>query len=258
MMKRRRRSGPTERPLAVGAYGVTAVLLGLTLTGCAAAVGAAAAAGQIGQGITGVRQLFFSTQELTDDVAIPLVPEASMAGTYRGFQALGEDTVTYYVRTARQPIAPIVDAGGTVTGYALHGVAAVTLEALEARVSELSDLAGDGPAGRAIFFVEGTQPPNLTGRTLYPAAYLGRVAPGESEVADRQREELDELELEMDVPDFIELEGQGIPQELFGSVAEGILTLRADGSAIYDQEAELEDGRTLVLNFERISQTTLP
>src|SRR5690606_33859283 len=100
--------------------------------------------------------------------------------------------------------------------------------------------------------------PDPAARSLYPAAFLGRVAKGESEAADRQREELEELEIDLEAPRAETLQGQGIAHERFGSVAEGIFTLSPDGSATYKQEYRTEDERTLTLHFERISTTTLP
>jgi hypothetical protein len=237
------------------------LLLGtLALSGCAAAIGAAVAAGEIRRGIGGLQQLVAFTRPLPPAAELVLPPDlgAPLAGTYRGYQAIGGDTLHFYVRTARESIAPILDESGTVTGYALPGLAAVSLDTLETRVSEWRSAGGSSAGGRAIFFVEGTQAPNIAGRTLYPAAFLGRVSVRESEAAARHDALLREMELPMDAPAFGELIGQGIPHELFGSVAEGVFTVRADGGAVYRQEYGLEEGGVLVLHFERISRTTLP
>lgn len=240
--------------------GTAAVLGVLTLSaGCAAAVGAVMAAQEIRRGVAGVQQLISGSRSL-GSTEIELTPslDAPLAGTYRGYQALGNDTVHFYVRTAARPAAPIIDEDGQVTGYALPGLAAVTLDTLEARVRSWTARGNGEVAGRAIFFVEGTQAPEPSARSLYPAAFLGRVAPGESAAADHQATQLGELNLDMEAPSFSELAGRGIPHELFGTVAEGVFTVRPDGSAIYRQEYEAERGRTLILHFERISGTTLP
>jgi hypothetical protein len=240
--------------------GIVVLLAALTVsTGCVAAVGAAMAAQEIRQGLAGVQQLVAGARSLrTTELEIPQTLDAPLAGTYRGYQALGDDTVRYFVRTVSRPAAPILDDAGNVTGYVLPGIAAASLETLEAGVGAWTRRESGEGAGRAIFFVEGTQAPEPNVRSLYPAAFLGRLARGESEAADRQAAELRRLELDMEAPDFSRLSGQGIPHELFGSVAEGIFTVRPDGAAVYHQEYETEDGRTVILHFERISETTLP
>ena len=258
----RRRSDPVVgRRVRSGIAG--AVLLGVLAisTGCAAAVSAALAAGDIRKGIAGLQQLVGGTRslqglqlEVPDDLASPL------AGTYRGFQALGADTVHFYVRTAERAAAPIVDEAGNITGYALAGLVATTLDTLEARVGAPLAVARRNArrGGRSVFFVEGTQVPTPGARALFPAAFLGRVSPGESAAADRQDAELRRLDLDMGAPNYDDLAGRGIPHELFGSVADGVFTLRPDGGAVYHQEYEMENGQILTLHFERISRTTLP
>lgn len=227
-------------------------------SGCAAAVGAAMAAQELRRGFAGVQQLVGNARSLRDaEIELPRDLTSPLAGTYRAHQLLGEDTLVYYVRTVERPTAPIIDEAGLMRGYVLAGLAASSLESLEARVGQRG-LADEEDEGRALFFVEGTQPPDPSARTLYPAAFLGRVASGESAEADRQREELEELEIEMQAPEVDELEGRGIPYELFDSVAEGLFTLTPTGDAVYEQEYQAEDGRTLELRFERISGTTLP
>lgn len=241
------------------AAAIVATVVGtLTLAGCGAAIGAAMAAGDIRQGIAGLQQLVAGSRA-DAPVAAEVPPDltAPVAGTYRGYQALGEDTVRFYLRTTSAPAAPIVDSAGGVTGYALAGLAAVTLDTLEVRGSGWA--AGvDEPAGRVVFFVEGTQPPEPAARTLYPAAFLGRVDTEESPVAAAQHDTLRALQLDMTAPPLEELEGVGIADRLFRSVAEGLFTVQPDGGAVYRQESELEDGRELVLHFERMSATTLP
>jgi hypothetical protein len=252
---RPRRGGLAKSCAALG----LATGLAVATSGCAAAVGAALAAGEIGQGIAGLQQLLaFSRDQPAAEVELPEAFATPLAGTYRGFQVLDGDTVGYYVRTARQPVAAIVDQSGTVTGYALSGIAAASLDSLEARVRQRSDPDPEPRGGRTVFFVEGTQPPSPGARALYPGAFLGRVASGESRTADRQYRELIELELEMDAPGVTELSGQSIPHELFGTVAEGVFTVRPDGAVVYHQEYEVSEDRLLVLHFERISETTLP
>ncbi|MEX2582593.1 MAG: hypothetical protein WD766_04945 [Gemmatimonadota bacterium] len=240
--------------LMIAVFGVAGVS-----GGCAAAVGAAMAAGDIRQGIAGLQQLVSGVRAVPE-AQLTLTNELSspLAGTYRGFQALGDDTVRFHVRTTEQPTATIVDARGNVTGYMLPGIAAVTLDSLEARVHLWTSGEAEEVPGRAMFFVEGTQPAEPNARTLYPAAFLGRVAAGESAEADRQLEELEAQDLDMSAPEFRDLSGQGIPHELFDTVAEAVFTLGQDGSANYHQEYRLDDGRVLVLHFERISPTTLP
>lgn len=235
----------------------------LLSTGCAAAAGAAMAAVQIQKGFAGLQQLLAVSREQPAP-ALALAIESRpafttpLAGTYRGYQALGDDTIHYYVRTTDDPVAPIVDQAGTTTGYALAGIAATSLDSLEACVRQRSDGYVGHPGGAAVFFVEGVQPPSPGARALYPAAFLGKVAPGESEAADRQDAELRQLELELAAPESTELAATTIPHELFGTVAEGVFTLHPDGAAAYRQEYQVEDGRMLVLQFERISETTLP
>lgn len=241
------------------AAGFTLIIAAMALTGCSAALGAAMAAGEIRQGLAGAQELVGSSRLLGgSDSAAALDLESPMVGTYRGFQALDGDTVRYYVRTLDRPHTPIVDVNGVVTGYVLAGIAAASLDSLEARVRLVGEGGEIQSEGRAMFFIEGTQMPEANVRALYPAAFLGRTAPGESEALDRQAEELEALEVNLDAPAFDELEGQGISHELFGSVAEGIFTVRPGGEAIFHQEYEMEDGRELTLRFERISRTTLP
>jgi hypothetical protein len=251
----------SRRPLSWSA-GIRIILwLGCValLSACAAAVGAALAAGDIRKGVAGVQELVASSRSLGDTAAtISKQIESPLSGTYRAFQALDEDTIHYYVRTAERPTTPILHETGNVTGYVLPGLAATSLDTLEVRVRDWTSGQSDQPAGHAMFFVEGTQPPDPNARTLYPAAFLGRVAEGESEAADRQHAELLSLNLEMAAPGVDELEGKGIPHEVFSSVAEGIFTLTPDGEAMYHQEYTTADGRTLILHLERISATTLP
>src|SRR5690606_7662736 len=118
------------------------------------------------------------------------------------------DTIHFYVRTTTHPAAPIVDAAGNVTGYALPGVVATALDTLEARVEALASGGEEGRGGRSIFFVEGTQTPTPGARALFPAAFLGRVAAGESPRADRQDAELRRLRLDMNAPNLDDLAGQ--------------------------------------------------
>jgi hypothetical protein len=235
-------------------------LLLLGVPGCAAAMGAVAAAGEIRQGIAGVSQLVASARsggqeqvEVVNDLTSPI------AGTYRAQQVLGDDTVQFYLRTADRAAAPIIDEAGGITGYVLPGIVAASLDTLESRVQTWA-VGDEGGAGKAMLFIEGTQQPNPNGRTLYPAAFLGRVARGESAAADRQYAELARLDVEMEAPESNRLTGRVISAELFGTVAEGIFTLRPgpNAGAEYQQEEELEDGRTLILRFERMSGTTLP
>lgn len=239
-----------------GALAAT-VIGALGVGGCGAAIGAAMAAGEIRQGIAGLQQLVAGAR--SDSVVAPEVMEAldaPVAGTYRGFQALGGDTVRFYLRTGAAPSAPIVDSAGEVTGYALAGLAAVTLDTLEVRGA--AGVGREEDAGRIVFFVEGTQPPEPAARTLYPAAFLGRVAEAESPAASAQHDTLSALQLDMTAPPLRELEGVGIAERRFRSVAEGLFTVQPDGRAVYRQESKLEDGRELVLHFERMSATTLP
>ena len=81
---------------------------------------------------------------------------------------------------------------------------------------------------------------------------------GSAPEANSVRVPKEDADLAMDAPGLGDLEGQGIPHELFDSVAEGIFTLTPEGAAVYHQDYEMEDGRTLTLHFERISATTLP
>lgn len=233
------------------------VILSSGFTGCAAALTAAGAAGEIRSGFAGLQQLVRSTEPLPPDAVAPALTEAAspLAGTYRGHQVLGRDTVHYYIRTASRPSAQIVDSIGNVTGYALTGITATSLDSLEARVG--SAAANRTSGGRAMLFIEGTQAPTPGARALYPAAILGQLRRGESPAADRQATELRRLEIDLEAPN-VELSGRGIPHELFGSVAEGVFTVRPDGTATYEQEHTLSDGRVLELSFQRISPTTLP
>jgi hypothetical protein len=249
---------PDRSPRRTRALGATLIAVLALTSGCAAAVGAALAAGDIRQGLAGVQQLVGSARSLRSaEVAAVRNLTSPLGGTYRGYQALGTDTVRFFVRTAENPTAAIVDQSGNITGYVLPGIAAMTLETLEGRVRQWT--AGEAsPGGRAMFFVEGTQRPDPNVRTLLPAAFLGRVAPGESQQADRQDAALRRLEIEMEAPDLRTMEGQGIPHELFSSVAEGIFTLRPDADAVFRQEHRVPDGRMLTLHFERISTTVLP
>ena len=230
----------------------------LLVGGCATAIGAAMAAGEIRQGIAGLQQLVAGSKtESPVAAALPDDLTAPVAGTYRGYQALGSDTVHFYLRTTAAPSAPIVDSAGAVTGYALAGLAAVTLDTLEVRGTDWRAADDDSDDGRIVFFVEGTQPPERTARTLYPAAFLGRVAARDPAVAS-QYDTLSALELDMTAPAPHELEGHGIAARLFRSVAEGLFTMEPGGGAVYRQQSELEDGRALVLHFERMSASTLP
>jgi hypothetical protein len=225
-------------------------------TGCAAAVGAAVAAKEIRQGFAGVQQLVASSRSLLGaEQELPEDLESPLAGTYRGYQVLGTDTVVFYLRTVAAPTAPIIDDDGDVMGYALPGIAAASLDSLEARVGRGG---GDGAGGSAIFFVEGTQAPAANARTLYPAAFLGRVASGESARADSVAAELQALGIEMQAPPPEALAGRGIPHDLFDDVADGVFTLTASGEAVYEQDLTIDDGRELELRFERLSATTLP
>lgn len=228
-------------------------------TGCAAAVNTALATVDIRKGIAGLQQLIGSTRsappvalEIPEDLASPL------AGTYRGFQVVGHDTVHLYVRTTDRAAAPIVDEVGNVTGYALGGIVATSLDSLEARVGAPSGSRGQRRGGRAMFFVEGTQAPTPGARALFPAAFMGQVAKGESAIADRHNAELRRFDIDMEAPAVSELSGRGIPDDLFATVAEGLFTLHPGGEAIYHQDYEIEGGDTLTLHFERISRTALP
>jgi hypothetical protein len=255
---RRRRGSPGEQRFGSRGSSVLLLVTMALTSGCAAAIGAAMAAGEIRQGLAGVQQLVTGARSLRGG-ELALVGELTspLAGTYRGYQVLGSDTVRFFVRTEETPTAPILDRAGNITGYVLVGIAAASLDTLESRVEAWT--AGEAePRGRAMFFVEGTQVPEPNARTLYPAAFLGRLAPGESFGADRQDAELRRLNVEMEAPDLNALQGQGIPHELFSSVAEGVFTVRPNAEAVYQQEARLEDGRTLMLYFERMSRTVLP
>jgi hypothetical protein len=262
MYRTRRPSGHEGTGHRGGAVGSRLALLAVLLlgaSGCAAAIGAALAAGDIRRGVAGAQDLIAGARSLGEDAAVmDFALSSPLVGTYRGFQALGPDTVRFFARTMEEPSNPIVDEGGRVTGYVLAALSATSLDTLESRVREWSAADGTEVEGRALFFVEGTTAPDPNARTLYPAAFLGRVAAGESREADRLYAELAGLDIEMEAPRFRALAGQGIPHELFGSVAEGIFTLRPDGQAVFHQEYETEDGRTLTLHFERISGTTLP
>ena len=178
-------------------------------------------------------------------------------GTYRGWQIMGKDTVVFYVRTVSAPSAPLVEDDGDVSGYALQGVASASLDSLEVWVGRgmPTDSAG---GGNALFVIEGTQPPETSARTLYPAAFLGRLAAGESPAADSLYAVLETMQVDLEAPDLGELSGRGIPHELFRGVAEGVMAVDAAGSASYHQENRLPDDRVMVLQFERISGTTLP
>lgn len=249
-----RRTASQGRSVAMVATLVGAV----AATGCGAAIGAAMAAGDIRQGIAGLQQLVAGSRAATPVPAeVPADLTAPVAGTYRGYQALGDDTMRFYLRTTSAPTAPIVDSAGGVTGYALAGLAALTLDSLEVRGTGWT-VGEDERAGRVVFFVEGTQPAEPAARTLYPAAFLGRVATEESPAAAAQYDTLSALELDMTAPPLDELEGLGIADRLFRSVAEGLFTVEPDGGAVYRQESRLEDGRMLALRFERMSATTLP
>jgi hypothetical protein len=253
-----RRVGGSAAAARRGRLAVGGLMAVVTLSGCAAAIGAAVAVGEIRQGIAGVQQLLAGSRSLrAAEVETVRALPTPFAGTYRGFQALGRDTVQYFIRTTREPAAPLVDANGNIMGYALPGVAAVTLDTLEARVRQWTE-AGQVPNGRALFIVEGTQEPEPNARSLYPAAFIGRVGRGESPTADRHDAELRRLEVSMDAPGVRDLEGRGLPHELFAPVAEGIFTVRPGGEVAFRQEYRTEDGRMLVMSFERISTTTLP
>lgn len=217
------------------------------------------AATEIRRGIAGLQQLVGFTQSLPmAELELPEELESPLIGTYRASQVLGDDTVRYYVRTAARPISPIIDEAGNVTGYVLPALAASTLDTLEARVGAPATRTNSRRGGQAMFFIEGTQAPTRGARSLYPAAFLGRLQRGESAAADRQDAELRALDIDMEAPNFGTLAGRGIPHELFGSVADGVFSLTPSGAAVYHQEYELEDGRTLTLHYERISRTTLP
>ncbi|HEX6927585.1 MAG TPA: hypothetical protein VF167_19325 [Longimicrobiaceae bacterium] len=228
------------------------------MSGCAAALGAAAAAQNLQRGLAGVQQLVASSRSLIgDEAAIAAeLPESPLAGTYTATQVLDDDTVRYYVRTASRPAAPIVDSAGVATGYALTGLVAASLDSLEHLVGRME--AAEPVEGRAVFFVEGTQPPDPNARTLLPAAYLGEVESPDTAVAERQEEELEEMGVDLEAPPPEALAGQGISHELFRSVAEGVFTLTPTGEAVFEQQYRAEDGRTLTLRLERISPTTLP
>src|SRR5690606_2663125 len=147
---RRRGRNAAEAALAIGMV--------VAVTGCAAAVGAAVAAGGLRQGLAGVQQRVANSRSLGAEAGtLPASLTSPLGGTYGAHQVLGSDTLVYYVRTASRPAAPIMDENGRVTGYVLAGIAATTLDTLEAR---LRDRAGDAdrPDGNAIFFIEGTQP----------------------------------------------------------------------------------------------------
>src|SRR5690606_37175857 len=151
----------------------------VVFSGCAAAMGAAVAAREIRQGFSGVQQLVASSRSLLGgEAALPATLETPLAGTYRATQVLDSDTVVFYVRTVARPTAPILDAEGKPTGYALAGLAAASLDSLESRIGR------GGAEGSAVFFVEGTAPPAAGGRTLYAAAFLGRLPEGDSPRAD--------------------------------------------------------------------------
>lgn len=226
-----------------------------SVTGCAAAVGAAVAAREIRQGFAGVQQLVASSRSLLgQEAGIPEALETPLAGTYRGVQVLGRDTVSFYVRTVARPTAPILDADGQATGYALAGLASTSLDSLEARIGR----GNGGGDGSAIFFVEGIRPPDGGARTLYAAAFLGGVPAAESAVADSMRARLLARGADLRAPAPEALSGRGLPHDLFDEVADGVFTLTSDGGAVYEQEVELEGEGELELRFERISATTLP
>ena len=224
-------------------------------TGCAAAVGAAVAARELQQGFAGVQQLVASSRSLLgQEAGLPAALETPLAGTYRGWQVLDADTVTFYVRTVARPSAPIMDGEGRATGYALAGLAAASLDSLEVRVGR----AGGGGEGSAVFFVEGTAAPEAGARTLYAAAFLGSLPAGESPRADSLSAALRTMGVELRAPAPEALSGRALPHELFDEVADGVFTLSGSGEAVYEQEVELEADRELELRFERISATTLP
>ncbi len=236
-----------------------AMVVALTLSGCATAVGAAMAAQEIRQGLVGIQQLVTGSRSTeAAEIELPTTLVAPVAGTYRGYQVLGADTVRFYLRTAQNPTAPIVDAEGEITGYALAGLVATSLDSLESRVQAWTRGRPGEEGGSALFFVEGTQQPDPNARSLFPAAFLGRLASGESPEADEQHEALLEMEVDLSAPGVNDLTGRGIVQQLFSSVAEGIFTLHPGGNAVYRQESEMEGGDSLILHFERISTTTLP
>lgn len=247
--------------IMTGSRATMVLLLALApLTGgCAAAVGAAMAAQELRQGFAGIRALVSSTRPVeTPQLETVRAAASPLAGTYRAVQVLEADTLLYYVRTVSRPSLPIVDSAGVTTGYALAGIAATSLDTLEVRVGQYAAGTLPDSGGRAFFFIEGVKAPDPAARSLYPAAFLGRVASGESEAADRQHAALRALELDLEAPRAEALRGQGIAHETFGSVADGIFTLSPDGSAAYQQEYETSDDRSLTLRFERISTTTLP
>lgn len=234
-------------------------LLPVLAGGCAAAVTAAAAAGDIQRGISGVRQLISSDEEApadSEEVTVPLDLASPLTGTYRAMQVLGADTALYFVRTVERPSGAIVDSTGQTTGYLLAGIAATSLDSLEARVGRYEQ--GEAVAGNTIFFVEGTRAPESGGRTLYAAAFLGGLAPGESAEADQHAAVLEQLDLNLEAPALEAVVGQQIPHEDFQAVAEGVFTYTPGGAVHFEQEYEVADGKELLLQFERISSTTLP
>lgn len=248
--------------LAMKRFIYFAVLLGLLPVvsgGCAAAVTAAAAAGDIQRGINGVRQLISSDDGApvdNEEVTVPMDLNSPLTGTYRATQVLGTDTATYYVRTVERPSGAIVDSTGQTTGYLLAGLAATSLDTLEARVGQYEQ--GETVTGNTIFFVEGTRAPEAGGRTLYAAAFLGGLAAGESAEADQHAAVLESLDLNLEAPALEAVVGQEIPHEHFQAVAEGVFTYSPDGAVRFEQEYEVADGKELLLLFERISSTTLP
>lgn len=227
-------------------------------SGCAAAVGAAVAAQEIRQGFSGVQQLVASSRTLLGAEAdLPASLETQLAGTYRGWQTLGSDTAVFYVRTVARPTAAIVNDDGEPTGYALAGIAAASLDSLEARVGR-AGAADTGAGGSAVFFVEGTQPAGGSARTLYAAAFLGQLPRGESPDADSLAATLRERGIDLQAPSAEVLTGRALSHELFDDVADGVFTLTGSGEAVYEQEVDTEGDGELELRFERISATTLP
>lgn len=231
----------------------------ILMSGCASAVSAVLSADDLRQGFAGLQQLVGLAKSLPEsEVDLPDDLSTPLAGTYRGTQVLGEDTIRFYIRTAANPTAPIVDAEGNVTGYVLAGIMAASLDSIEARADQAGARLSPRRGGRAMFFVEGTQPPTPGARALYPGAFLGQLARGESAPADRQAAELQTLQIDTQAPSFADVAGRGIPHELFGSVAEGMFSVRPNGVTSYEQDYQLEDGRALSLRFDRMSRTTLP
>lgn len=229
------------------------------LAGCGAAVGAVLAAGDLREGFAGLQELVGFTRTLpSTETEISAELANPLAGTFRGMQLLGEDTVRFYIRTSARPTASIVDEEGNVTGYALPAIMAASLDSIEAGADLPPARFDTRRGGRAIFFVEGTQPPTPGARALYPGAFLGQLVRGESAEADSQAAALQALQIDLQAPSIGDLAGRRIPHEQFASVAEGVFSVGGNGGVSYEQEYDLDDGRSFSLQFERISRTTLP